>query len=72
MPAARGASWSNARSGRNESDRDFLALLVTEEIAQRQQTRIARMLRRRLHTHHLVFQEKKKRTNGDQLTATVH
>jgi DNA replication protein DnaC len=35
------------RAEREEwSYRDFLALLVTEEIAQRQQTRIARMVRR--------------------------
>lgn len=36
------------RAEREEwSHRDFLALLVSEEIAQRQQTRIARMVRAR-------------------------
>jgi DNA replication protein DnaC len=42
-------AWRNLvqRAEREEwSYRDFLALLVTEEIAQRQQTRIARMVRR--------------------------
>ncbi len=46
MPGASGATSCNAPSGMPWSYRDFLTLLVTEEIAHRQQTRLGRLTRR--------------------------
>ena len=46
MVAACGATWCNGPSARPWTYRDFLTVLETEEIAQRQQTRLARLSRR--------------------------